>query len=96
MCDRLRPMFRPILPLIVLSISPLLAAAGADSPDGPVALEFVATLIDVRTGRILWFGVEGGRPGTADDPSRLVSAAEALARRLVPPPPPRRTPEVLP
>jgi len=30
---------RPILPLIVLSISPLLAAAGADSPDGPVVLD---------------------------------------------------------
>ncbi len=52
--------------------------------DGPVAAEFVATLIDVRTGRIIWFGAEGGQPGAVGDPTRLASAAEALARRLVP------------
>jgi hypothetical protein len=50
-----------------------------------VSVEYVATLVDVRSGRVLWFGVEAGRPGTDDDPRRLASAAEALALRLVPP-----------
>ncbi len=52
--------------------------------DGPVAAEYVAALLDIRTGRVIWFGAEGGLPGAVGDPSRLASAADALARRLVP------------
>lgn len=52
--------------------------------DGPVAAEYVAALLEVRTGRVIWFGAEGGNPGAVGSPGRLASAAEALARRLVP------------
>lgn len=59
---------------------------GAASPAGAAPIEYVAALIEVRTGRVLWFGVEAGSAGSADDVARLASAAEALARRLVSPP----------
>jgi hypothetical protein len=75
-----------------LALMPVAVRAGAPSTDsagvavdGPTAAEFVAALIEVRSGRILWFGIEAGRPAADDDPRRLASAAEALALRLVPP-----------
>lgn len=73
--------------LLPVAIRPGPAPTGEDgmSLAGPVAAEFVAALIDVRSGRIIWFGAEGGTPGGVGDPTRLASAAEALARRLVPP-----------
>lgn len=45
--------------------------------------EIAAALVDVRSGYVLWFGVEGGEPGPADDPGVLASAMDALARRMV-------------
>lgn len=75
------------LALLPIAVRP--GAAPVDSTgaaiEGSAPAEYVATLIEVRTGRVVWFGVEGGAPGAADDPVRLASAAEALARRLVPP-----------
>lgn len=77
-----------LLPVAVRPGTPVATEPGAepDAPEeGAVPVEYVATLIEVRTGRVLWFGVEAGAAGAADDPGRLASAAEALARRLVPP-----------
>lgn len=74
------------LALLPVAVRP--GAAGVDSAgaaDGPVPAEYVAALLEVRTGRVVWFGVEEGSAGPRDDPRRLASAAEALARRLVPP-----------
>jgi hypothetical protein len=51
--------------------------------EGDQAVEIAAALIHVDTGRVLWFGVVEGRPGAADDPGSLASAAETLARTLV-------------
>lgn len=51
--------------------------------DGDESVEISAALLDVRTGRVLWFGVVDG---VAAPPGGLVgaaSAAEALARRMV-------------
>lgn len=76
------------LALIPVAVRPGPAQAvdGAEAADGaPVPIEYVATLIEVRTGRVVWFGVESGAAGAVDDPGRLASAAEALALRLVPP-----------
>jgi hypothetical protein len=55
--------------------------AGASAAPGGTA-EVVAALLDVRSGYVLWFGVEGGEAGPADDPGVLASAIDALARRL--------------
>ena len=42
-----------------------------------------AALIHVRTGRVLWHGIEEGGPFDPDDPRALASAAEVLARKLL-------------
>jgi hypothetical protein len=55
-----------------------------DTPERPGAIEVVATLIDTTTGRVVWFGVVEGASGGGADPRALASAADALARRLVP------------
>lgn len=70
-------------------------AAAADSqtvagdPDDavppPGRVEVAAALISVVTGRVVWFGVEGGTAGTATDPAALASALDRLALRLAPP-----------
>jgi hypothetical protein len=73
-----------LLPIAVRDGVPQTDSLGVEI-DGPVPIEYVAALVDARSGRVLWFGVEAGQPGAADDPRRLASAAEALARRLVPP-----------
>lgn len=74
------------LALLPVAVRP--GAAPVDSTgttlDAPAPAEYVAALLEVRTGRVVWFGVEAGDPGADDDPGRLASAAEALARRLVP------------
>jgi hypothetical protein len=60
------------------------SAAGVDRPAVAPGVEIAAALIAVRTGQVLWFGVEDGAPGAGDDPRVLASAAEALSRRLLP------------
>lgn len=52
------------------------------SEESPPAVEFVAALLDARSGYVLWFGVVDGSAGDADDPATLASAADALARTL--------------
>lgn len=63
----------------------LLPVRAATRPvgDGEVVIRLLAALVDVRSGRVLWFGVEEGRPGPADDPAALASAVDALARSLL-------------
>jgi hypothetical protein len=51
-------------------------------PQGTI--EIVATLIETRGGHVLWFGILDGEPGAADDPAALASAADRMARVLVP------------
>jgi hypothetical protein len=57
---------------------------GSDRPAVAPGIEIAAALIAVRTGDVLWFGVEDGDPGAGDDPRVLASAAEALSRRILP------------
>jgi len=42
-----------------------------------------AALIQVRSGRVLWFAIEEGGAWEPDDPRALASAADALGRRLI-------------
>lgn len=67
-------------PVALLPVAVALRAAG--SP-GEVVARFQAALVDVRTGRVLWFGVEEGRSGPARDAAVLASAVDALARSLL-------------
>jgi hypothetical protein len=46
-------------------------------------VRFVSTLIDVRTGRIMWFGVLEGGAFPAGDPRALASAVDEVARTLI-------------
>jgi len=53
------------------------------SDEGRERVEIVATLLEVRTGRVLWFGIVGGGAGPPGDLASAAAAAEALARRIV-------------
>ena len=55
--------------------------AAADTIPG--ATEIAAALLNVRNGRVYWFGIVEGQGGGPEDPGSLASAADALARRLV-------------
>lgn len=61
---------------------PLTAAAVRD-PSGGFAVEMAATLIDIRSGRVLWFGVVKGDVRQTNGPGVLASAADVLARTLL-------------
>ena len=51
--------------------------------DGSSVVEVVATLLDVRRGRVIWFGVVEGQPGPAGDFRIVASAVDALASMLL-------------
>ena len=59
-------------------------AGVANAPSRPPAIEIAATLIAIRTGQVLWFGMVEGAPGAANDARTLATAADALSRRLLP------------
>lgn len=66
--------------LVPLEVRPALDSVGAVVPDG--GLEVTATLIDVHTGRVYWFGVVAGEAGPLADPRTLASAMDALAETV--------------
>jgi hypothetical protein len=47
-------------------------------------VEVAATVLNIRNGQVLWFGVVAGEGADPGDPRGLATAAEALARRLLP------------
>jgi hypothetical protein len=53
------------------------------TPGEEPRVRFQATLIDVRTGRVLWFGVLEGGAYPARDPRGLASAVDEVARTLI-------------
>ena len=59
-------------------------AGVANAPATPSGIEIAATLIAIRTGQVLWFGLVEGSPGPANDTRALATAADALSRRLLP------------
>jgi hypothetical protein len=67
-----------------LALIPVEVRHRPDAPDRPGAIEVVATLLDTSNGQVFWFGVVEGDPGDGNDPRALATAAEALARRLLP------------
>ena len=70
-------------PVALIPVEVRYRAATAERPG---AVEFVVALVNAESGRGGGFGVVEGEPGEAASPRALASAAEALARRLVPGP----------
>jgi hypothetical protein len=54
-----------------------------DVVGGAPRVRLQAALIDPRTGRVYWYGVEQGGEFTQDDPRAIASAVENLARALL-------------
>lgn len=64
-----------------LVMIPRSAAAVTDSTGTRVRL--AAVVADARTGALVWWGEADGQPAAPDDRAGVISAAQALARRLV-------------
>ena len=82
------PLFGQLLRLGALANSevaliPVAIRPGADGADGESVVEIVATIVDVRSGRVIWFGVVSGRPGSVADFGSLASAVEVFAATLL-------------
>ncbi|MDT8340872.1 MAG: hypothetical protein RQ751_05100 [Longimicrobiales bacterium] len=54
------------------------------APDAPAALEVLAAVVDITTGRVLWLGRESVPTDAPDDPAGLARAMDTLAGRLLP------------
>ena len=66
-----------------IALIPIIVAPGDAEQSGLVPLQTTATMIDVRSGRVIWFGVVAGNAGDTADPGVLASAMDRLARRLL-------------
>lgn len=64
--------------LVVITRS---AVAISDSTGTRVRL--TAAVVDARTGLLVWWGDADGQPAAPEDRAGIVSAAEALARRMI-------------
>ena len=65
-----------------IALIPVAVRAG-EGTGGVSVVEIVATLLNVRTGRVMWFGVVAGRPGSVADFGTVASAVEELAETLL-------------
>lgn len=82
------PLFGQLLRLGALANSdialiPVTVRPGAEGVGGVSVVEIAATIVNVRTGAVIWFGVVAGRPGSVADFATVASAAEALAETLL-------------
>ena len=67
-----------------LALIPVEVRYRAATPDRPGAVEMVAALVSAESGRVGWFGVVEGEAAAGTSPRAIASAADALARRLLP------------
>jgi hypothetical protein len=66
-----------------VALVPVQIRYAAVNAAGELGMELSAALIDVRTGRVIWYGVVGSQPGPANDFAIVASAVEALATRVL-------------
>jgi hypothetical protein len=64
---------------VFIPVQASLQAAPGEDP----RVRIISTLIDVRTGRVAWFGVLEGGAFPASDPRGLASAVDEVARTLL-------------
>ncbi len=83
--DPMYGLFRRIAALTdaELAFIPLAVSVRAATEEAEEAIEVMATLIDIRTGRVFWIGTEEG-VGDPEDPGTLATAMESMARRIYP------------
>ena len=62
---------------------PVALRVGTAEASGESTVEIVSTILDVRSGRVLWFGVVAGRPSPTADFASVASAVETLAATLL-------------
>ncbi len=82
------PLFGQLLRLGLLTDSdialiPVALQPGAQGVGGTSVVEIVATILHVRTGEVIWFGVVSGRPGQVADFGLVASAVEEFAATLL-------------
>lgn len=58
-------------------------AANPEIEGATPRVRITAALVDPRSGRVIWFGIEEGEDVPRDDPRGLASAAERLARTIL-------------
>jgi hypothetical protein len=66
-----------------LALLPVAIFARAAEGGEPARVQAAAALLSVRSGWVLWYGVESGT-GAGGDPAALAAAMDALGRRLAP------------
>lgn len=66
-----------------LAFIPVMVRMGAQGVEGVSVVEIVSTILDVRTGRVIWFGVIAGAPGEVADFGSVASAVQKLAETLL-------------
>ncbi len=82
------PLFGQLLRLGLLTDSdialiPVALQPGAQGVGGTSVVEIVATILNVRTGQVIWFGVVSGRPGQVADFGLVASAVEEFTETLL-------------
>jgi len=83
--DPIYGLFRRIAALTdaELAFIPLAVSVRAATEETGEGIEVMATLLDIRTGRVFWIGTEEG-VGDPEDPGTLATAMESMARRIYP------------
>ena len=66
-----------------IALIPVAIGPGAQDADGELVVEIAATIVNVRSGQVIWFGIVGGRPGPVADFGLVASAVEELAETLL-------------
>ena len=66
-----------------IALIPVAIGPGALGADEELVVEIAATIVNVRTGQVVWFGIVGGRPGPVADFGLVASAVEELAETLL-------------
>jgi hypothetical protein len=82
------PLFGDLYRLGVLTNStyallPIQARSQPAEGASEAVVEIVAAILDVRSGRVLWYGIVGGSAGPPGSLAAAATAAEALARRII-------------
>ena len=59
-----------------MAFIPVTLRVGTDEATGGSTVEIVSTILDVRSGRVMWFGVVAGRPGPTTEFASVASVQE--------------------
>ena len=66
-----------------IALIPVAVRAGAEGVGGVSVVEIAATIVNVRNGQVIWFGIVASRPGSVADFGPVASAVESLVKTLL-------------